>query len=136
MHDTKHRRAAGYSWGVHYFIHASPPYIPTHSVQLANSARLRVWTSLRQMEPLRWTPYLDDCVRILMEERDTKLDFLLILQAKCYIVVAQMIHPHSEWAADTEGSRPPAAYFIKATQLQLQDIRQNLPADMQTDSQH
>jgi hypothetical protein len=79
---------------------------------------------------------MDDCVRILMEERETRLDFLLILQVRCYIVVAQMIRPHSEWAADTEGSRPPAAYFMKATQLQLQDIRQNLPADMQTDSQY
>jgi hypothetical protein len=84
------------------------------------------------MEPLRWTPYMDECVRILREEREIKLDFLLIIQAKCYIVVAQMIHPHSEWAADTEGSRPPAVYFIEATQLQLQDIWQNLRADMQT----
>jgi hypothetical protein len=75
------------------------------------------------------TPYMDDCVRILMEERETELDFFLILQAKCYIVIAQMIRPHSEWSADTEGSRPPAAYFIKATQLQLQDIWQNLPVD-------
>jgi hypothetical protein len=74
------------------------------------------------MEPLRWTPYMDECVRILREEREIKLDFLLIIQAKCYIVVAQMIHPHSERAADTEGSRPPAVYFIEATQLQLQDI--------------
>jgi hypothetical protein len=88
------------------------------------------------MEPLRWTPYMDDCVRILREERETKLDLLLIIQVKCYIVVAQMIRPHSEWAADTEGSRPPAAYLVKATQLQLQDIRQILPADMQTDSQY
>ena len=105
-------------------------------MQVANYARFRVWTSLRQMEPLRWTPYMDDCVRILREGRETELDFFLIFQAKCYIVVAQMIRPHSEWAADTEGSRSPAAYFIKATQLQLQDIRQNLPADMQTDSQY
>jgi hypothetical protein len=79
---------------------------------------------------------MDHCVRILKEERETELDLFLILQAKCYNAVAQMIRPHSEWAADTEDSRPPAAYFIKATQLQLQDIRQNLPADMQTDSQY
>jgi hypothetical protein len=79
---------------------------------------------------------MDDCVRILKEERETELGFSLILQAKCYIVVAQMIRPHSEWVADAEGSWLLAAYFFTATQLQLQEIRQNLPADMQTDSQY
>jgi len=85
------------------------------------------------MEPLRWTPYMNDCVRVLREEREINLDLLLILQSKCYITVAQMICPHAEWA---EESKPPGAYFIKAMQMQLQDIRQNLPADMQTDSQY
>ena len=78
---------------------------------------------------------MDDCVRILREERETELDSLLILQAKCHVVVDQMMHPHSEWAAGGEGPKPPEAYFIKALQLQLRDIRQSLPADMQTDSQ-
>jgi hypothetical protein len=88
------------------------------------------------MEALRWTPYMDDCVRILREERETELDFLLILQAKCHVVVDQMMHPHSECTADGEGPKPPAAYFIKALQLQLQDIRQSLSAEMQTSSQY
>jgi hypothetical protein len=87
------------------------------------------------MEPLHWTLYMDECVRILREEKEAELDFLLILQAKCHVVVAQVIHPHFEWAADSEGYRPPlAAYFIKAMQLQLEEIRQNLPTKMQKDS--
>jgi hypothetical protein len=112
------------------------PYFPTNSVQLANPSSHRVWTSLRQMEALRWTPYMDDCVRILREESEAELDFLLAFQAKCYVVVNQMIHSHSEWTTDGEGPRPPAAYFIKALQLQLQGIRQSLPAEMQPGSQY
>src|SRR5277367_6768263 len=30
----------------------------------ANHAWYRVWINLRQLEALRWTPYMDDCVRI------------------------------------------------------------------------
>ncbi len=104
-------------------------------MHLANAGYLRMWTSLRQMEALRWTPYMDECVRALREERETELDFLLIHQAKCYVVVDHLTLPSAEWAVEGEEPRPPAAYFVKAMQRQLQDIKQSLPVEMQSHSQ-
>jgi len=108
---------------------------PSTTRHPANHAWHRVWTNLRQMEALRWTPYMDDCVRILREERETKLDLLLTLQAKCHVVVEQITHSPFEWGLSDEMTRPTAAYFVKALQLQLQDIRQSVPAEIRSDRQ-
>jgi hypothetical protein len=110
-------------------------FVACQLAALANFAWLRVWTNLREMEPLRWTPYMDDCVRILREGKETDLDIMLAFQAKCHIVIGQITHPSSEGVVNGEGSRPTAAYFVKALQLQLQDIRQWLPPEMQSNSQ-
>jgi hypothetical protein len=101
----------------------------------ANHAWYRVWTNLRQLEALRWTPYMDDCVRILREEKETKLDLLLAFQAKCHVVVEQITHSPCEWGVGDEMTRSTTTYFVKALQRQLQDIRQSVPAEMQSERQ-
>ena len=103
--------------------------------QSTDSHWFRVWTRLRQMEALRWTPYMDDCIRTLRDEGETALDTFLIVQAKSCVIVDHITHPPTEWTLDGEGSRPPPPYFPKALQLQLQDMQQSLPAELQTESQ-
>jgi len=78
---------------------------------------------------------MDDCVRILREEKETKLDLLLAFQAKCHVVVEQITHTPFEWGVGDEMTRSTAAYFVKALQWQLQDIRQSVPAEMQSERQ-
>jgi hypothetical protein len=78
---------------------------------------------------------MDDCVRILREEKETKLDLLLAFQAKCHVVVEQITHSPFEWGVGDEMTRSTAAYFVKALQRQLQDIRQSVPAEMQSERQ-
>jgi hypothetical protein len=77
---------------------------------------------------------MDDCVRILSEEKETELDILLATQAKCHVIMNQMTRSPAERAAEGEGSKAPPAYFVKAMQLQLQDIRRSLPVEMQSNS--
>jgi hypothetical protein len=83
------------------------------------------------MEPLRWTPYMDDAIRILNEEKETELDILLTTQAKCHVIAYQITRPSAEWTTEHQSSRAPPAYFIKAMQIQLQEIQQSLPAEIQ-----
>jgi len=91
-----------------------------------------VWTSLRQMEPLRWTATMDDYLRVLSEEKETELDILLVAQAKCQVITNQITSYPTEQAAEGEGSKAPPAYFVKAMELQLEDILKSLPAEMQS----
>lgn len=88
----------------------------------------RSWSSSRKMHPLRWTFYMEDCVRVLRRERETELDFVLAHQAKCHELSNQITTLADE-------KKSPMTYSEKAMQLQLQNIRQSLPATMQSNSE-
>jgi len=77
---------------------------------------------------------MDDYIRALSEENETELDILLVTQAKCQVITNQITSCAAEQAAEGEGSKAPPAYFVKAMQLQLQDIQKNLPVEMQSNS--
>jgi hypothetical protein len=79
---------------------------------------------------------MDDYVRVLSEEKETKLDILLVTQAKCQLITNQITSCPAEQAVEGEGSKAPPAYFVKAMQLQLQDIRKSLSLEMQSNSQY
>ena len=95
----------------------------------------RLWTGIRQMEPLRWTPYMDDCVRLLTERRETEteLDILLVTQVKCHQITDQLTYAYAE-KAQGEGTQVPPAYFVNAMLQQLQYIRGSLPVELQSNS--
>jgi hypothetical protein len=78
---------------------------------------------------------MDDYVHVLSEEKEAKLDILLITQAKCQVITNQITSCPAERAAEGEGSNVPPAYFVKAMQLQLQEIRKSLSIEMQSNSQ-
>lgn len=78
---------------------------------------------------------MDECVSILGENKETELDILLAAQVKCHVIMNQMTHSLPEWATEMERSKVPPAYFVKAMQLELQDIRRALPVEMQSNSQ-
>lgn len=75
---------------------------------------------------------MSDCVCILREQRETELDLQLIAQAKCCLAMNQITQPVIDWAAEQEPIAIPPAYMIKRVQLELQDIRQSLPPEMQS----
>jgi hypothetical protein len=75
---------------------------------------------------------MDDYVRVLSEEKEAKLDILLVTQAKCQVVTNQVTSCPAGRSADGEGSNALPAYFVKAMQLQLQEIRKSLSIEMQS----
>lgn len=89
----------------------------------------RAWTCLRQVEPIRWTPYLDEHVRVLSAEKESELDELLAVHVRCHVIRDQMTSAHAEQEGDS--FRGPPTYFIKALNLQLQDVRRGLSPKLQ-----
>jgi hypothetical protein len=77
---------------------------------------------------------MDDYVRFLSEKKEAELDILLVTQAKCQVITNQITSCPTERAAEGGGSNVPPAYFIKAMQLQLQNIRKSLSVEMQSNS--
>lgn len=88
-----------------------------------------MWTSIRQVEPIRWTPYLDEHVRVLSEEKESELDEVLAVHVRCHVIRDQMTSAHAE--QEGQSFRAPPTYFIKALSLQLQDVRRGLPTRLQ-----
>ncbi|KAH8895487.1 HET-domain-containing protein [Thozetella sp. PMI_491] len=91
-----------------------------------------VWTSLRRSEPLRWTPYMDECVHVLRKGDETSLDIILAAQAKCHVLVDHVTRFPLERASTGDGSEARPTYFIKAMDLQLKEIRRNLPEEVKS----
>ncbi|KAF7559750.1 hypothetical protein G7046_g4416 [Stylonectria norvegica] len=48
------------------------------------------WTAYRQTEPLSWTPYMDECLLLLSDGRETEFDALLAAQVKSQLVTMQL----------------------------------------------
>ncbi|KAF4979049.1 hypothetical protein FZEAL_4680 [Fusarium zealandicum] len=91
------------------------------------------WTTYRKTEPLNWTPYLEDCVRMLSQGEETHLDVVLTTQVKCQMVARQLdVLPPSQPSSD---GIPQAVPTILAAALlrQLGDMKNALPASVQSD---
>lgn len=86
------------------------------------------WSTYRKIEPLRWTPYLDDCLRVLREGRETYLDALLVMQIKCQIITNELTISSSDEAKGTEDPKVLSLVLSTALLRQLGDIRQGLPS--------
>ncbi|KAI2467660.1 hypothetical protein F4781DRAFT_302295 [Annulohypoxylon bovei var. microspora] len=88
------------------------------------------WATYRMTEPLRWTSYLDECLRIFSEGRETHLDILLTAQIKCQIITNHLSCASLDETVGTESPKAPSVALNTALLRQLNDIRQNLPADI------
>ncbi|KAI1251471.1 hypothetical protein MGN70_006039 [Eutypa lata] len=74
------------------------------------------WTAYRKTEPLRWTSYMDQCLRVLDEEKETKLDSLLVFQIKCQIITNQLNSPPT-----TDPGPDIAQLYSHDTELTIQE---------------
>ncbi len=83
---------------------------------------------------MRWTPYLDECLRLLEEKREYPTDLLLV-----YLVRVQLISnklacaPWNDTFGDAMTKFPPE-FYLKALQSQLDDLKRNIPPELQTNS--
>ncbi|KAI0181837.1 hypothetical protein GGR52DRAFT_57594 [Hypoxylon sp. FL1284] len=90
------------------------------------------WSAYRKIEPLRWTPYMDECLRILSEGKETQGDIVLAAQVKCQIITYQLTRPPTNYPAGGESLKAPSTILTDALLRQLNDIRQSLPADLRS----
>ncbi|KAI1780619.1 hypothetical protein F4818DRAFT_396279 [Hypoxylon cercidicola] len=91
------------------------------------------WSAYRKTEPLRWSPYMDDCLRLLCEGRETPLDIVLATQVKCQIITYQLTRPSASDPAGGESSKTQSTMLTAALLRQLNEIRQSLPTQFGSD---
>ncbi|KAK2038051.1 hypothetical protein LZ31DRAFT_559916 [Colletotrichum somersetense] len=90
---------------------------------------------LGKMDPLRWTPYMDECLELLNDKPESPLDRSLVALVKMQLLKDESGKLSSRFdkmsRQGIDHSKPPAAVYVKMLQAQLQRIIQDLPTDLQ-----
>lgn len=94
------------------------------------------WMSLRRVEPLRWSSFMNDCATILGRGEETELDILLVTQARCHVAMGNITCAYLEPAVPDEESAPAPIYLMKALEMQLESTRQSVPQHLQSNSEY
>ncbi|KAK2059580.1 hypothetical protein LY76DRAFT_511846 [Colletotrichum caudatum] len=90
---------------------------------------------LGKMDPLRWTPYMDECLEMLNDKPESPLDRSLVALVKMQLLKDESDKLSSRFdkmsRQGIDHSKPPPAVYVKMLQAQLQRIIQDLPTDLQ-----
>lgn len=90
---------------------------------------------LGKMDPLRWTPHMDECLHVLDDQPETPSDRTLVALVRMRLLneEAGKLSWRPESSFDTmDGSKTPPAMYVKLLKGQLQRIIQNLPPELQS----
>ncbi|KAJ8096588.1 fungal transcriptional regulatory protein, N-terminal [Lipomyces tetrasporus] len=83
--------------------------------------------SWRKGETLRWTPYFDECVRVLEEQKELETDILLAQLVKLRLIAENaMGYPD----LSTASTKPQATAYLKLLQTQMRNFKSNIPPEL------
>jgi hypothetical protein len=109
------------SWFANVHLH------PVH----ANGARSSSF--LRKGETLRWTTYSNECLHILETQKECASDILLVQLVKLRLISERVTDAHGSGQVD-HSIRPPAIFYLKSLEAQLQDFKSNIPHELADNS--
>lgn len=98
---------------------------------------VRISAHLQKMDPMRWTPYLTECLQILDERKEVPSDALLVQQVRIRLVnenVNQCLWPAGGMAHEDIPTTP-WTFYLKAFQSQLQVVKDKIPPSLLSHSQ-
>jgi hypothetical protein len=78
------------------------------------------------MDSLRWTPYIDECLRSLAEAREYETDVQLVYFVRLQYVVERIYQSPWHDGSCFHGGLPPVMY-LRSLQAQLQEFKKGLP---------
>jgi hypothetical protein len=87
----------------------------------------RISSYLQRMEPLRLTPYMDECIRNLSKKAEYPSDKIMACLAKLQMVVGHI--------PSNCGVQSPIGLYVNALQAQLQAIRKDLSHEFSQNGQ-
>lgn len=84
---------------------------------------------MQKFPGLAWTPYLDECLRVLAAEKESPNDEVLVHIVRSQLIVERASQvPRSETEDDTNSCIP---FYIKALMTQLDDFKRQIPVEEQ-----
>ena len=84
---------------------------------------------------MRLTPHIDDCVQSLNENAECQSDVVMACLGRLQMVVQRIGQVPSHFEIQPLGISTPIGLFVKALQAQLQEVRKDLPQDLDQNGQ-
>jgi hypothetical protein len=88
---------------------------------------------LQRIDALRWTPHMDECLQTLAEKQECPTDEVLVQQVRLQLIVEKVTQArwHDGEIENAGPVRAPPAFYLKALQSQLQEVKRKLPPESQ-----
>jgi hypothetical protein len=80
-----------------------------------------------QIDAMQWTPYMEECLRLLSESRECPSDESFSHQVRLQLIVREI--------ESTKGTRIPLPFYIKALRSKLDDIKSSISLQLQQDGE-
>jgi len=93
---------------------------------------IRVANYYQRIDSLRWTPYLDDCLQMLAEQKEHSTDLFLAQLVRLQLIVERVTQaPWNDYgqAESTSSLRAPSNFCLKALQERLSDFKSRSPPE-------
>jgi len=100
----------------------------------ANSGRASSF--LRKGDSLRWTAYSNECLCILETQQEAPSDALLVRIVRLRLICEKVIEAHWSGAVNLgdQSARPPAIFYLKSLESQIQDFKSKIPLELANNS--
>lgn len=94
---------------------------------------LRLAAHFQRIEPLRWTPYLDNCLQVLNEAKDapTEIDFVQRVRLQLLTKEALSLTSHDDLGEARSPDPLPTGFYRKSLLAQLEMIKRDIPLELQ-----
>lgn len=96
----------------------------------------RISQYLGRMDPLRWTPHMADSLDILRRSSESPNDAVLVQLTRARLLAAKI--SAGSWndslSTETPFSRAPVSFHISALRSQIEEIKAQIPTELQNNS--
>jgi hypothetical protein len=89
----------------------------------------------RRLDILPWTPYLEDCCRILNASGTSREDKTAVMLAKIQMVAQRIGQNPWEGRQDFTGNTPPPLLYLKSLQHQIHKLWEQLDPHLEEESE-
>lgn len=92
-----------------------------------------IYSFLRKGEPLRWTPYSEECLRVLETQKEFPSDALLVQLLKLRLISEKI--DDAPWKCSISevfnDTRAPEMFYLHSLETQFQAFKRNLPSHVE-----
>lgn len=80
-----------------------------------------------QIDAMQWTPYMDECLKLLLENKECPSDESFAQQVRLHLILREF--------ENTKVATVPSAFYLKAFKSKLDQVKTSLSAQLQQDGE-